>query len=108
MENMKTQEIIKHRPIDADADIRGRIQENGPSLYDFGDDESDFYKLNEGLTPEIVSQLSEEKHDPSWMLDFRLHSLEVYNKQGIPQWGPPIDGLDMQRIVNICAPEYFQ
>ncbi len=104
MENMKTQEIIKDRPIDEDADIRGKIQETDRSLYDFKDDESDFYKLNEGLTPEIVSQLSEEKHDPSWMLDFRLHSLEVYNKQGIPQWGPPIDGLDMQRIVTYVRP----
>ena len=30
------------------------------SLYDFRDDESDFYRLDEGLTEEIVSRISDE------------------------------------------------
>ncbi len=69
-------------------------------LYDFIDEEreEDFYRMEEGLTEEIVRQISEEKHDPEWMLDFRLKSLEIYNQTPVPDWGPPIDGLDMDRI----------
>ena len=34
------------------------------------------------------------------MLDFRLKSLKIYNELKVPNWGPPIDGLDMARIVT--------
>ncbi len=37
------------------------------SIYDIKDDEKDAYKVNEGLTPDIVQKISEEKHDPQWM-----------------------------------------
>ena len=75
------------------------IQEVDRSLYDFKDDESKgFFRMKEGLTRDIVEQISEEKHDPKWMHDFRLKSLEIYNNTEVPNWGPPIDGLDMDRI----------
>ena len=32
----------------------------------------DVYRVNEGLTPEIVEQISKEKKDPAWMQLFRL------------------------------------
>ncbi len=74
------------------------VAEVDRSLYDFKDDEKDFYRLQEGLTPDIVKQISEEKHDPQWMRDFRLQSLEIYNNTPVPDWGPSIDGLDMDHI----------
>ena len=70
------------------------------SLYDFKDDESDFYRLQEGLTREIVEQISEEKHDPEWMREFRLKSLDLYHAQEVPNWGAPIDELDMDHIAT--------
>ncbi len=70
------------------------------SLYDFKDDESDFYRIREGLTRETVLQISEEKHDPAWMRDFRLRSLEIYEALSVPQWGPSIEGLNMENIAT--------
>ena len=70
------------------------------SLYDFRDDESDFYRLDEGLTEEIVSRISDEKHDPDWMREFRLKSLRLYEQIPVPNWGPPVDGLDMDHIAT--------
>ncbi len=70
------------------------------SLYDFKDDESDFYRLNSGLTAEIVEQISKEKHDPEWMRDFRMKSLEIYNNTEVPDWGPSIEGLNMDQIAT--------
>ena len=74
------------------------------SIYDIKDEEKDAYKLEAGLTPEIVQQLSKEKNDPSWMELFRLRSLQIYNEMKVPDWGPPIEGLDMEHIVTYVRP----
>jgi Fe-S cluster assembly protein SufB len=67
--------------------------------------EDDAYPhIEEGLTPEIVLEISKEKNDPEWMRDFRLNSLEIYNKKKVPDWGPSIDGLDMDNIVTYVRP----
>ncbi len=74
-------------------------------LYDFKDEEVDFYRVDNGLTEAIVRQISEEKNDPQWMTDFRLHCLELYNSLDMVPWGPPIDGLDMDNIVTYVKPK---
>ncbi len=96
-------EMRRDNPIDISEDNnRELLNDVERGLYDFKDEErdEDFYKVDEGLTEEIVRQISAEKHDPDWMLDFRLKSLKIYHELGVPQWGPPIDGLDMARIVT--------
>ena len=74
------------------------------SVYDIKDSEHDFYKIDAGLTPELVEKISEEKNDPEWMREFRLRSLETYNKLEVPDWGPSIEGLDMDNIVTYVRP----
>ena len=41
------------------------------SIYDIKNDEKDVYRIQEGLTPEIVTEISREKKDPSWMENFQ-------------------------------------
>ncbi len=74
------------------------------SIYDVIDEEKDAYRLQEGLTAEIVEQLSKEKKDPEWMREFRLNSLDIYNKTPVPDWGPSIEGLNMDNIVTYVRP----
>ena len=75
------------------------VQDVDRSLYDFRDDESKgFYRMEEGLSADIVEQISEEKHDPEWMRAFRLKCLDIYNQTPVPDWGPSIDGLNMDQI----------
>ncbi len=71
-------------------------------IYDFRDEENeaDFFRMREGLTEDIVREISAEKNDPQWMLDFRLRSLKIYNETQVPDWGPSIDGLDMDHIAT--------
>ena len=81
------------------------VEDIDRSLYDFRNEEgADTYRIEEGLTPKIVLELSEEKNDPEWMRDFRLHSLEIYNKKKVPDWGPSIEGLNMDQIVTYVRP----
>lgn len=90
-------------PIDIERDKDAILLDDvDRELYDFKDEErdEDFYKVDEGLTPDIIREISDEKNDPDWMRDFRLKSLEIYNNIEVPDWGPPIDGLDMDRIVT--------
>ena len=80
------------------------IEDVNRAFYDFRYEDKDNYKVRSGLTPEIIRQISAEKGDPEWMLEFRLKSLEIYNRMEMPIWGPPIDGLDMDHIVTYVRP----
>ena len=64
----------------------------------------DNYRIEEGLTPEIVEHLSREKHDPEWMKEFRLKSLDIFNNTEMPDWGPSIEGLNVDEIVTYVRP----
>lgn len=80
------------------------VEDIDRSLYDFRNEDKDAYRIQQGLTREIVEQISREKHDPDWMREFRLKSLEIYNKIQVPNWGPSIEGLNMDNIVTYVRP----
>ena len=39
-----------------------------------------------------------------WMQNFRLESLQIYNEMKVPDWGPSIEGLNMDDIVTYVRP----
>ena len=80
------------------------VEDIDRSMYDFRNEEKDAYRVKEGLTPAIVEQISREKHDPVWMQNFRLQSLQIYNEMEMPDWGPSIKGLNMENIVTYVRP----
>lgn len=80
------------------------VEDINRNMYDFKMEEKDAYKLSAGLTLEIVEQLSKEKNDPEWMHDFRLESLKIYDEMMVPDWGPSIEGLNMDNIVTYVRP----
>ena len=86
---------------------KSQVEDIDRSLYDFRNEEKaeNIYKVEEGLTPEIVEQISKEKNDPAWMQLFRLQSLQIYNSMKVPDWGPSIEGLDMNQIVTYVRPK---
>ena len=84
-----------------------QVNDINRDFYDFRYEESekDFYRIENGLTPEIVQKLSEEKGDPDWMREFRLKSLEIYNQLKVPDWGPSIEGLHIEDIATYVRPK---
>ena len=62
------------------------VEDIDRSMYDFRNDEKDAYRVDEGLTPAIVEKISKEKHDPAWMENFRLQSLQIYNEMEVPDF----------------------
>ena len=88
----------------ADQKEKTYVEDVDRSVYDIRDEENDAYRIETGLTPEIVEKLSKEKDDPAWMQQFRLESLQIYNEMKVPDWGPSIEGLDMDHIATYVRP----
>ena len=84
---------------------KSQLEDIDRSIYDITDAENDAYRMQEGLTPEIIDKLSKEKDDPVWMQQFRLQSLQIYNETPLPNWGPSIEGLDMAHIATYVRPK---
>ena len=70
------------------------------TLYDIRNEDRSAYKTQQGLTEEIIRDISRQKHDPAWMLEFRLKSLDVYHSISLPTWGPDLSELNMDEIVT--------
>jgi len=89
------------------AEEKTQVADINRTLYDFRyeEKESEFLRLQQGLDRAIVERISKEKNDPEWMREFRLKSLEIYNKMYIPEWGPDISDLDIQKIVSYVKPK---
>ena len=83
---------------------KNQVADIDRSMYDIRDEEHDAYRMKEGLTPDIIDRLSKEKADPVWMQQFRLQSLQIYNETPLPDWGPSLDGLDIEHIATYVRP----
>ena len=57
-----------------------------------------------GYAAQLQLHCSQEKNDPVWMQQFRLHSLQIYNETPLPDWGPSLAGLDMDHIATYVRP----
>ncbi len=80
------------------------IEEVDRGVYDIINREDHRYKAAKGLTADIIREISREKDEPEWMLDYRLKSLEIFNSKPIPTWGADLSELDMDNIVHYVRP----
>ncbi len=87
-----------------DVERKTYVEELDRSIYDIKNEFRYSYKAEKGLTPEIVKDISRRKNEPKWMTEFRLKSLEIYNKLEVPVWGPNLDDLDIDNIVTYVKP----
>ncbi len=81
-------------------DLRERYAEK----YGFHDEDRYVFKSRRGLDKEIVAQISELKGEPKWMRDFRLKSLEIFEKKPLPMWGGNVAEIDFQNIFYYVKP----
>jgi len=66
--------------------------------YGFHDESKPVIKVERGLSEDIVRQISAHKHEPEWMLDFRLKAYEIFRKKPMPGWGADLSGIDFENI----------
>lgn len=80
------------------------IDELNTNIYDIKNKENYETKMS-GLNAEIIEEISKKKEEPKWMLELRLKALEVYNKLTLPDWGPDLSELDMDKIATYVKPK---
>ena len=86
-----------------DTDASSTLALGEINKYDFRTNTPSVFKARRGLGRDIVSQISEMKQEPSWMRDFRLKSLDIFNSKPMPKWGGDI-GIDFQDIFYYLKP----
>ena len=85
--------------------VKTKLEEINRNIYDIKNKDEYDYKIQKGLTPEIIKEISKQKNDPEWMKEFRLKALEVYEKLELPTWGPDLSELNMDEIATYVRPK---
>jgi len=78
--------------------------EQGTYSPGFHVEENYAFKSAKGLNEKIVAQISEMKGEPSWMRDFRLKSLRLFQNRPMPTWGADLSGIDFDDIYYYIKP----
>lgn len=76
----------------------------GDYQYGFHVDTKSVFKAKKGLNPEIVAEISRQKNEPEWMLQFRLEALDIFLKKPMPTWGGDLSQIDFQNIYYYLKP----
>jgi len=65
----------------------------------WSDEENYVFKPKKGLNEDIVREMSAMKKEPDWMRDFRLKSLQRFDKKPMKEWfGVKIPNPDFDEI----------
>jgi len=80
------------------------IREGYKEKFGFHDDIKPVFKSRRGLDRDVVEQISEMKGEPAWMREFRLKSLEQFEKKPFPRWGGNVAEIDFQNIFYYLKP----
>jgi Fe-S cluster assembly protein SufB len=76
----------------------------GDYKYGFSDPDVSVYNTGKGLNEGVVRQISSQKGEPQWMLDYRLKALAHFVKRPMPNWGADISGLKLDDIYYYVRP----
>lgn len=77
-----------------------RLISNTFQSYKFGfkTNVKSIYSTPKGLDAKTIAQISKQKNEPKWMLDFRLRALEIFNKTPLPTWGGDLGKIDFENL----------
>lgn len=84
---------------------KSQVDDINRSIYDIKDKVEYSYKADNGLTEEVIREISAKKEEPEWMLEKRLQALKIYNHVDFPEWAPDISELDMDHIDTYIRPK---
>ena len=64
-----------------------------------------FYKIsNKGLDKKVIAEISDQKCEPGWMIDFRLKSFEIFQQLPMPNFGPNLSELKIEDLFYYVKP----
>ena len=72
--------------------------------YDFKDPEKHVYKEQNGLSEQVIRNISQIKKEPEWITNFRLRALGIFNAKKIPTWGADLSKIKFDDICYYMKP----
>jgi Fe-S cluster assembly protein SufB len=81
------------------------MQDISREFFDQSDTISYTHNLRPWLHEDVIRFISSQNHEPQWMLEHRLKSLEIFRSLGMPNWGPDLSDLDLESIYYFAQPE---
>ncbi len=72
--------------------------------YGFSKPDHSVFRSGVGLSEKVVREISSNKNEPEWMLEFRLKSLEYFLSCPMQKWGPNLKDIDFDRITYYIKP----
>lgn len=63
-------------------------------VVDIKDEDISIFTTGLGLNEEVVKEISRQKGEPEWMLNFRLDALKKFQKMPMPSFGPDLSDMD--------------
>ncbi|MFW5784052.1 MAG: Fe-S cluster assembly protein SufB, partial [Spirochaetota bacterium] len=73
--------------------------ELGDYQFGFAYPDESVFKTDKGISPAVVNAISDHKGEPDWMRQFRLRSLEEFQKRDMPNWGADLSDLRFEDMV---------
>ncbi len=89
----------------ADTEIDMENFDINRSIYDQADEEILRYKAPEGLSEEVIREISRQKNEPEWMLKKRLEAYMIFLSKPMPNFGADLSGLDLDQIHYFVRPD---
>lgn len=82
-----------------------QIDEMDRGIYDIKNSLTYRSKTEKGISEDIIRQISSEKNEPEWMLEYRLKALEIFNTKQNPSWGPDLSEVDIEKVTTYIRPD---
>ncbi len=80
------------------------IRETYATKFGFNMPETPFSKAQMGLSEDVVREISRNKGEPEWMLEYRLKAYEAFKQKPMPAWGADLSHIDLQNIYYYIKP----
>ncbi len=85
--------------------ISDLLDERDEYKYGFTTDIETEY-LPKGIDENIVRTISKMRHEPDWLLDFRLRAFRAWSRMKVPTWGHvKLPEIDFQDIIYFARPK---
>lgn len=75
------------------------------SAFSFHTKNNSVFTSKKGLDEKIIRELSRQKSEPAWMLEFRLQAYKIFLEKKMPDWGANLTGIDFENIHYYVRPQ---
>lgn len=72
--------------------------------FGFSMPDNSVFKTPVGINKKVVELISHHKNEPSWMREFRIKSLKIFESKPLPLWGADLSGLQFQNMYYYLSP----